>query len=397
MPDPSVSVWKRVKAILKKSAFLREIKEGYGSTYQYGYIHSRTQVRHLLKWIQKKAPSIRCPYDPKKKDQYIFIGDKNTDSSMRVAVFGDIDLGNVREHDCTYLTCRILKNEKLRKYHSLFFRLQKKIPMPMKQYWDKTYTTFDAVGNTDKNTVFVFMVGPYHEETFSQPLFLNAVNQLSEKTWCRKVMYLVDPVDKYPNLTEWFPYFDCIATYSKADAEKYHLHYIDSPCVTLKMDRTQADNDIQIRCINAGRGKFIESCCLYLEERGIMCDFHLQSSINRRVSSGMEYTTGRKSYPDTVREELSANVLLEVLIPGVNSGPTLRYKEAVIYHKKLLTNNPAASELPCFNPENMKMIQKPEDIDIQWVKERSKVQYEYHQEFSVDRFCDSLMEIIKNE
>ncbi len=384
----------KLKKILKKNTQIRNLAEGYGSSFLYGYIHSDYQVRKFVKRLKKREPQKKSPYSGNKEDVFVFIGDKNIDSTMRVAVFGDIDEKKVKNHNCIYYTARMLKNEKYRKIHDLHFKIHKKIPVPMKRYWDKAYTTMDIRSLIDKNIIVIFMVGPYYEETYSQPLLFDLINQISGKTFCKKVMYLVDPVDKYVGLTNWFEYFDLIATYSQEDAIKYKINYIDSPCVSLSIDKPKIYSDIHTRCIDAGRGDFIKECNLYFEEQEVICDFHIQSEKNEIISKGMEYTTKRKSYRDTVTEELGANVLLEVLIPGINSGPTLRYKEAVIYNKKLLTTNINAESLPCFDSKYMRIIRNPKEVDINWIKEKTPVRYVYHGEFSVDNFCESLIKFL---
>ena len=118
------------------------------------------------------------------------------------------------------------------------------------------------------------------------------------------------------------------------------------------------------------------------------CSFH------HVHDDGLDFSNSRVSYRKMLEEELSSNVMLEILIPGVGSGPTLRYKEAVLYGKKLLTNNPQVSQLPCFDNSNIRYFNKPEDIDIDWIIDDISSSYQYDGEFSVDKFCDLLKEIV---
>ena len=91
-------------------------------------------------------------YSSEKEDQFIFIGDKNIDSTMRVAVFGDIDLGHTSK-DCVFYTSRVLNNKKLEWIHKLYFRLNKKIPLPFKKVWDKKYITYNIEPNDLYNKI----------------------------------------------------------------------------------------------------------------------------------------------------------------------------------------------------------------------------------------------------
>ena len=82
---------------------------------------------------------------------------------------------------------------------------------------------------------------------------------------------------------------------------------------------------------------------------------------------------------------------MEILQKG-QTGPTLRYFEAVCYNKKLLTNNPHIVNFPFYKPEWMKIYQKPEDIDINWLKEKEQIDYGYNGEFSPTKLIDFLYE-----
>lgn len=380
----------RIKESLKKNKLIYGLVKGYGASYQYGYIHSTLQTNRLLKWLRKREPLEKVQYNENKEDVFLFIGDKNKDSTMRCAVFGDIDEGNVKKHNCKFFTARELKNAHLKKVHDLIFRINKVFPIPFKPLWDRLYSTYGINAEKDKNMFVIFMVGPYYEETYSQPLLLNKISQLCRETYCEKIMYLVDPIGKYPLLPDWFPYFDRIVTYSKKDAEIYDINYIDSPCVKFDKKMENVDKDIHIRCIDAGRGEFIKGCYQWLSDNGVCCDFHIQSNKYCYQLDGFEYTQNRRSYKETVSEECAANVLLEVLIPGVNSGPTLRYKEAIMYGKKLLTNNPDAKQLPFYDPDNILVFDDIKQVDCSWIREKKKVKYNYNGEFSVDMFCEKI-------
>ena len=61
---------------------------------------------------------------------------------------------------------------------------------------------------------------------------------------------------------------------------------------------------------------------------------------------------------------------------------SLRYFEAIVYNKKLLTNNPEVVELPYYDERYMRVFESIEDIDVDWVKAIEKIDYKYKGEFS---------------
>lgn len=86
-------------------------------------------------------------------------------------------------------------------------------------------------------------------------------------------------------------------------------------------------------------------------------------------------------YEQVLASVLNTNVIIEVLQEN-QEGPSLRYYEAVCYNKKLLSNNRNLSDLPFYDPRYMKYFDKYEDIDIEWVKSREKINYSYDGSFS---------------
>lgn len=385
---------KKIKKSIKNNAFIYDLYESYIVRFEYGYLHSKSEIKRFLRSLPQCKEKFL--YDEKKINHIIIIGDKNLDSTLRKAVFGDIDLGNVRDYKCDFYTTRILKNEKWGKIHRLFFRINKYVPLLGKDCWEKLYTTSDIKVTSKENVFFVFMAGAYYEETFSQPKLLTKIHQFQNETYCKKILYMVDPIDKYPKLPMWFPYFDHVASYSHADEKKYHTAYIDSPCVRYNLTARQSVEDIYFRAMDSGRAQLVKECFEYLEQHGVKCNFHVQTTDKRhKTQPGMEFSNSRVSYEIMLEEEVQANVMLEVIIPGVGSGTTLRYKEAIMYGKKLLTNNPDVKSLELYNPQYIKYFEKPEDIDVNWVKKIDNVDYGYQGEFSTDAFCKKIIDLYR--
>lgn len=372
---------------VKAHPYLYDWLLSYSQTYKYGYIYREQDVKRFLKKIGK---SKHLPYNMKREDLFIFIGDRNPDSTMRKAVFGDIDAERVKQHKCVFYTTHVLKESKWQRVHDLYFKINKFFPLPGKKNWEKKYTT-DVIKNDGYNYFFVFLAGPLYAETFSQAVLLKKINTISKETFCRKILYLADPVEKFPEMKRWFPYFDSVISCAIEDQQKYDVEYIDTPCVFISGLNVPIKEDIYFRGMDLGRAELVHACFQYLSENGVSCNFHVQTKRTDLPSvKGVTFSNERISYEEMVLEELSSNVMLEIVIPGIGSGTTLRYKEAVMYGRKLLTNNPTVKELPCFDEKYIHYFEVPEDIDIEWVKSRDLVRYNYHGEFSTDHFCEEI-------
>ena len=79
---------------VKAHPYLYDLLLSYSQTYKYGYIYREQDVKRFLKKIGK---SKHLPYNMKREDLFIFIGDRNPNSTMRKAVFGDIDAERVKQ------------------------------------------------------------------------------------------------------------------------------------------------------------------------------------------------------------------------------------------------------------------------------------------------------------
>ena len=384
------SISKKIKRKIYKT--LRKYRDEVH--YDYGWINSERSVEKFKSEIMKCEN--QQDYDENKEDCFVFIGDKNLDSTMRTVVFGDIDQKNIGSN-CKFYTTRIIdRNERLRKLHALFWRVNRKVPLPWKHFWEKFYTTKDMPKDSNFNYYFIFLGGAYFEETFAQRSIWNSISKLSKKCCVRKMLYLVDPVDKFPSIKYWFSFFDFVAGCAPEDKEKYGVEYIDTPCVKLEHEVERTEYDLYIRAINSGRRELIEKIYDKLSEQGIECDFHIQELGEIVPYKGIDITKSRIPYDRMLFEELKSNVLLEVIVPDVGAGTTLRYKEAVLYGKKLLTNNPSVFKLPCYNSQYMHYFETLDDIEYEWIKRRENVSYSYHGEFSTDVFCGKVIDIYKH-
>lgn len=170
--------------------------------------------------------------------------------------------------------------------------------------------------------------------------------------------------------------FPCFEIYSRLDRiketenKKYDIFYCGSVTHLWKMSRY----------------KLVKEIYDYLGE-GVLRDFHM---VFENDAKGLECEFKRKkrlSYAEILRHNLESNVILEIVSDG-KYGPTFRYCEAVVYNIKLLTNNPNIMKYPFYNPKYMKLFSKVEDIDVEWIKNKEKIDYHYNGEFSPKAFMD---------
>ena len=98
------------------------------------------------------------------------------------------------------------------------------------------------------------------------------------------------------------------------------------------------------------------------------------------------------SYEENLLYVFRSNCILELMHENYDN-MTQRYSEAVIYNKKLLTNNRKIESFPYYNPKWMRIFFCVDDIDWEWVMAKEDVDYKYCGDFSplelVDDICNT--------
>lgn len=94
-------------------------------------------------------------------------------------------------------------------------------------------------------------------------------------------------------------------------------------------------------------------------------------------------------YPETLKRELNARCMLDIVRPG-QIAHTLRIYEAIVYNRKILTNNKAIFDFKFYNPKYIQYFDNADNIDWDWVKNDIDVDYKYNGEFSPVHFINDI-------
>lgn len=201
--------------------------------------------------------------------------------------------------------------------------------------------------------------------------------------------------------------WDEIYTFDRGDAQKYGYKYLGC-CYYSKYDEEKLNevstsdkrSDIYyIGTLLNCRKQLTLSVYEWLRQNELSIEFHLfKSGIERYetfpYADEIDYYTSNRGlipYKDILASIIKSNVILEI-VQYHQSGPTLRYFEAVCYNKKLLTNNPYIHTFPLYDERYMKVFQNVEDIDIKWICEVIDVDYHYNNEFSPVHLLEKITE-----
>lgn len=283
------------------------------------------------------------------------------------------------DHKLKRLAYKIRHHKKLRKY-------LKFIPLSV---WNKNYILERISIAPNENNYIIITPGTDVNRLLNRRYLQKFKETHSPNT--KLILLLFDPVDSplnsngWNNVTSYFELFDMVATFDRSDADKYQLFYFMDPYS--KREIAQYDNsksDIYFVGHDKGRMNLLVNIAKYLNKNDVSCRFLVANMYEntQELPKGIHNLKQRISYNTMLAQIQNANCLLEVLCEGQSSA-SLRYYEAVVYDKKLLTNNKDIFNLPYYNENNMRYFNQVEDIDISWLKNDTPIHNNYKGDFSI--------------
>ena len=192
---------------------------------------------------------------------------------------------------------------------------------------------------------------------------------------------------------------DNIAVFDINLAEKHGLWYLPLIYPDNKKDNTSAvEYDICFVGHDKGRESDLSAIAKLCKINNIKSAFYIarEKGRNESVGGGINYIENKMAYIDVVELVKRSNCILELGVkPDLSC--SLRIQEAVIWNKKLITNNSNVARMPCCkDSEWIHYFEKPEDIDWDFVKRNEKVDYHYSGEYSAFKWLQAIENNLKN-
>lgn len=230
-----------------------------------------------------------------------------------------------------------------------------------------------------------------------QKISVTELNLLKQNN-IKVVMLLIDPMSaNYPSvavaksLMQQFK-FDEIITFDPQDAKEYGFRYQNTLYSTFEFDsKNDATNDLfYLGCVK-DRFEMMLDLKKMINDNHVNSDVKLLGLSQDQINKiGAEYSMNKYlPYDEMLSRMQSSKCILDITQKG-QSGVTLRYYEAIVYNKKLLTNNENIKELPFYDERYMKFYSDLSDIDWNWVKNGDKPNYRYNNEYSPIHILETL-------
>lgn len=253
--------------------------------------------------------------------------------------------------------------------------IKKRMGVPMRYVAYRSYLQI-AKNLNREDTIYFFFVR-------SEPWFWGEDGFLQYLRNCypnAKLIYFLLNVNRYLNIdfAEFSPNFDLVITIDEGDAELYGLefHPFFYSAVDVSND-TLDESDVFFVGNAKERLDEIHTIFEILTNNGFKCDFHVVgvAEVDKKHKGEIEYNR-QLNYDEVICRIKKTRVLLELMQQGQTCG-TLREHEAVLYKKKLLTNNAYVCHRHFYSENNISVFEKSGEIDIKWLKSNVNLEANY--------------------
>ena len=289
-----------------------------------------------------------------------------------------------------YGSGRVVTNPIIKKIRALHLstRINRILPLPFKGIWGNSLKEV----NWEKGITYyvIFTQGA------AWPIPPDFLKELCNEFDIHYIMLLYDFWDsKYARTARYYVdkiHFDYLFSFDPDDCQKYGFLYMHQFYTVHPMPDSCTKYDLYYAGVSKGRLETLHNIYNLMVQNEITTIYRItEVKAKEELYDGILYNE-RIKYNKLVEEDQFCNCILEVMADG-QSGATLRYYEAVCYNKKLLTNNKNVVNLPFYDPAYIRVFEKPEDIDWNWVKERIPVDYHYDGRFSPTHLIDKIIQL----
>lgn len=218
------------------------------------------------------------------------------------------------------------------------------------------------------------------------------------------ILYYLDTVVKgeseYANYARELNLFDIVYTFDLEDANTYGLRYWSTPYSKLDVKNIENEiEDIYFCGVDSDRreilNKIISNKNITMEMDIVEVEDKKTVDLINRKNIKIYNQEEILPYEITISHMLNSKCILELVRPN-QVGLTLRPYEAVVYGKKLITNNKTILSFPYYNKDYMQYFEKVEDIDWEWINNEKKIDYKYDGRFSPLKLLEDIKLQCKN-
>ncbi len=240
----------------------------------------------------------------------------------------------------------------------LLWRLHHKWALPFRQIW-YSYTPFseDKLRNGSHCLIFNNISVGHFESSL--------LKKWKKKYNIKLVLYLLDVYDSYycksvRQIVKQIP-FDEVFTFYQEDAKNHGFTYFDTYFSGIPVTPSEKKSDLFFWGTDCGRRDMVETISDIFTKEGLQTNVGICYTDEENHKPGIVYNEPLP-YPKVVEHIQSSRCILD-LVSERSKGVSLRYYEAMVYGKKLITNNPLVKNMRGYDPCQVFLFDKPQEID----------------------------------
>ena len=162
-------------------------------------------------------------------------------------------------------------------------------------------------------------------------------------------------------------HYDAAYIYDEAEAVVLGIGYEPPPYSKLHDLNSIDEPEYDVSWIGVAKGRLNRLIEVYdsLDRRGVKCHFYVVGARRKdRVERpGIVYAKRFLSDADSFEYTRTSRCLLEIGLPKTDA-LTSRVREAIVYNKKILSDNPRLAHMPYYAPDMVQIFEDTGSIDV---------------------------------
>ena len=212
------------------------------------------------------------------------------------------------------------------------------------------------------------------------------------------ILYIIDPMPEgiWERISKMLVCFDKVLTAHPYNSKRYgfdYFPYIYTRPSVATLDLNPKADLFFCGVIDEYRYQIVCDILKSCKKNTVKYDMQLFKTEKFKEIEDEDVHYGLISYDENIERGIESNCILEIVRKDF-IGFTQRYFEAIVFDKKLLTNNPMIKEMPYYNSDYMYYFEKVDNIDWTWVKKVVDVDYQYSGEFEPENWEKRMIEKI---
>ncbi len=221
-----------------------------------------------------------------------------------------------------------------------------------------------------------------------------------KKNGVKLILYFIDSVSNV-NAKDAFEYtkkmdFDLVYSFDKEDAARFQYNYFYT--MYSRLSESQEPTELKYDACFNGSNKGRLEMLVRLKKKCPSVKFFINMlNISDEEKDAFGFQSNKSiDYKTSIGYVVESNCIIDLIVDPNQSGLSLRAYEAVVYNKKLLTNNPSIKKFPYYRPDYMRYIENMDEADENFIKERVEVDYKYKGDFSPVTFIKDVLSRVGN-